>query len=65
MNHGTMQDDRGGWRRTVWYDSEGRKHASLSVPRHQRPPVIEWLMVVLLGVVVIGGAFGVLAELVR
>ena len=35
MTHGTMQDDRGGWRRTVWYDSAGRKHASLSVPRRR------------------------------
>ena len=64
MTHGTMQDDRGGWRRTVWYDSAGR-HESLSVPRQRRPPVIEWIMVVVLGVTVIGGAFGTLVELVR
>jgi hypothetical protein len=65
MTHGTMQDDRGGWRRTVWYDSAGRKHASLSVPRRRRPPVIEWIMGGVLGVAVMGGAFGLLVELVR
>lgn len=65
MNHGTMQDGRGGWRRVVWHDRQGRKHASLSVPRRPRRRLLEWLAVMALGVAVIGGSFGMLVELVR
>ena len=66
MEHGTMQDGRGCWRRVVWHDRQGRKRASLSVPRRRvRLGLLEWLAVMALGVAVVGGSFGLLVELVR
>lgn len=67
MEYGGMQSARGEWRRAVWHDAAGRRHESLSVPGRRRPrmDVLDALALLALGVMLVGGAVGVLAELAR
>ena len=67
MEHGTMADERGMLRRTVWYDNAGRRHESLSVPwrRRARHDFLDALAFMALSVVVAGVYVLVLVELAR